>query len=434
MGPLGEHTITRRLTLSTLVLALAACSGKRELMPAPNLYNQPGAPALFNDIDPALQTSDIDLLYVTDRRSEVDGNGDFGYGYGRSRSLAFGSTTVSIQPSLPWADLVAASLRTDRDPALSIGVTAIEEQGRFPATPLPATVDETGVVIREDSLLAQRAAEDAFRSELRRRLARAKRKEVMVFVHGFNNTFEDAAEVLAELWHFLGRENVPLLYTWPAGKGGATGYTYDRESGEFTNFHLKTILALIAEMEDVEQIELVAHSRGTDVLSTAVRELIMISRGGGLDPLEEYRFENVILAAPDLDMDVFSQRFIAEYVGTGVGELTIYTAEDDRAINLSERLFKSRQRMGRLTTESLDPENAKMLEQVQGVSFVQLEEVEDRTGHGYFHNSPEASSDLILTLRFDRKPGSEHGRPMESVGPRFWLIKPGYPGVAGAPD
>ena len=73
-------------------------------------------------------------------------------------------------------------------------------------------------------------------------------------------------------------------------------------------------------------------------------------------------------------------------------------------------------------------------DRVQGVSFVQLEEVEDSTGHGYFHNSPEASSDLIMTLRYDRKPGAEHGRPMESVGPRFWLIKPGYPATAGSPD
>ena len=63
-----------------------------------------------------------------------------------------------------------------------------------------------------------------------------------MFVHGFNNDFDDAAFTLAEMWHYLGREQVPLLYTWPAGRGGPSGYIYDRESGEFTVYHLKRLI------------------------------------------------------------------------------------------------------------------------------------------------------------------------------------------------
>jgi len=43
------------------------------------------------------------------------------------------------------------------------------------------------------------------------------RKEVFIFVHGFYNDFNDAAFTLAELWHFVGRVGIPILYTWPAG-------------------------------------------------------------------------------------------------------------------------------------------------------------------------------------------------------------------------
>jgi esterase/lipase superfamily enzyme len=43
------------------------------------------------------------------------------------------------------------------------------------------------------------------------------RKEVFIFVHGFHNDFNDAAFVMAELWHFLGRIGVPIVYTWPSG-------------------------------------------------------------------------------------------------------------------------------------------------------------------------------------------------------------------------
>lgn len=420
--------------LVPLALSLAACSGKRELMPTPNLYTQPGAPALFDTLDPSLQTSTMDLLFVTDRSKERDEEGNLAYGWGRSHSTAFGSVTVTIQPAMDWDRLVTLSKQADRDETLTLEVESITELGRFPPTPLPAVVKDDEVTVSEEALLAAQEAGDALRAELRKRLAKSKRKEVLIYVHGYNNSFEDAAHTLADIWHFAGREFVPVLYTWPAGRGGATGYTYDRESGEFTIFHLKNILNLIVETPEIERLQLLAHSRGTDVLSTAMRELILTERASGEDPLETLRVDHLILAAPDLDMDVVSQRWIAEYMGSDVGALTVYTAQDDKAIKLAERLFRSQQRMGRISVETFDDENLALIAGIEDIAFVRLEEVADSTGHGYFHNSPEASSDLILNLRFDREPGAENGRPLQEMGPRFWLIRPGYPGRMAADE
>jgi esterase/lipase superfamily enzyme len=58
------------------------------------------------------------------------------------------------------------------------------------------------------------------RQNLRQRLALTSRKAAYVYIHGYNNTFADGVLVIAELWHFLGRQGVPILYTWPAGAGG----------------------------------------------------------------------------------------------------------------------------------------------------------------------------------------------------------------------
>ena len=80
---------------------------------------------------------------------------------------------------------------------------------------------------------------------------------------------------MAELWHFLGREGLPIIYTWPAGYPGIFGYTYDRESSEFTVFHLKQAIRWLAKLPEVENIHLLAHSRGTDVTVSAVRELVI---------------------------------------------------------------------------------------------------------------------------------------------------------------
>jgi esterase/lipase superfamily enzyme len=58
------------------------------------------------------------------------------------------------------------------------------------------------------------------RGELQRRLASSPKKEVMLYVHGFNETFATAAFTAANLCHFLGREPVCTFFTWPASRTG----------------------------------------------------------------------------------------------------------------------------------------------------------------------------------------------------------------------
>ena len=77
--------------------------------------------------------------------------------------------------------------------------------------------------------------------------------------------------------------------------------------------------------------------------------------------------------------------------------------------------------------EDLPADKLEMMKKVQGVSIIELKQKVDQTGHGYFHSSPEASSDLILTIRYGYRPGDPAGRPLKQVGPVFWMIEPGYP-------
>jgi esterase/lipase superfamily enzyme len=113
---------------------------------------------------------------------------------------------------------------------------------------------------------AYKQAAEQVRQEIRQRLALTQRQAAYVYVHGYNNTFEDGALVVAEFWHFLGRQGVPILYTWPAGIGGLRGYTYDRESGEFTLFHLKQFLRVLASIPELEELHIIAHSPGNGCL------------------------------------------------------------------------------------------------------------------------------------------------------------------------
>ena len=414
-------------TLFLVVLFLAGCAGPRPLMPVPNLYIGEGAPELFTSLPSELQDNRVDLLYVTDRVPETDDNGALTYGYGRSRSVAFGSAIVTIEPELTWDELQRVSLEQDRSTKLSLHLASLEERGRFPETPQPIVLINGEAQTDPAVLEASRITEQSFQAEIRRRLALASKPEVVLFVHGYNNDFEDAAQTLAELWHFLGREHVPILYTWPAGRGGAKGYSYDRESGEFTVYHLKNLIRSLIGDPEIKRIHMIAHSRGTDVLSSAIRELSLVARAAGETAPDTLRNSNLVFAAPDLDMDVVSQRLVAEQIGHDAKSLTIYTSGEDKAIGLAEWLYNSAARIGRLAVGDLQADELKSISRIEGMSFIDLKESTSSIGHGYFHSDPAASSDLILLLRYGFAPGAENGRPLESVAPGFWMINPGYP-------
>ena len=414
-----------------LLLLLVGCSTSRPLMPTPSIYLQTPA-SLFSALPDEAKSARLDLLYVTDRARLDDLTGTPLYGYGRSSSAAFGSVEVVAGSDLDWNRVVASSLdgsRRKKDVTLSIGET--EELGRFPETPLGIVLNEGGVVETDPEILAAvEVAEALFMREIDRRLDLTAKNEIFIFIHGYANDFSEGAFKLAELWHFLGREGVPLLFSWPAGRGGPTGYPYDIESGNFCLFHLKELLRLLARHEEVEAIHIVAHSRGTDVATNALRELVIETQAAGHDPRARLKVRNLVLAAPDLDMSVVEQRLIAEKTGLGIERVTIYTSQGDKAIRLSEKLRSGLRRLGRVGASDLPEGRADDMliwQRVTNIDFVDFEGKADRHGHSYFLSNPNASSDLVMLLRFGYAPGEENGRPLEYLGAGFWRIPDDYP-------
>ncbi len=426
------------LGLLGLVLLLTGCSTARVMMPTPNVYLEPERD-VYADLATPLQSTEVPLFYVTDRAPEQDEEGNLRYGSGRSASLAFGTTVVDLGGDITWEELLEASRTQQRLKPVELEVREVTELVRGPNSPLPyALVD--GSIVQEPALLAQRkAAAEAFRRILVTQLALTPRKEVFIYVHGYHNTFDDAAFAMAELWHFLGRIGVPIIYTWPAGYPGLFGYTYDRESSEFTIYHLREVLGLIASFPEVEKIHLIAHSRGTDVAVAAVRELTLLARGAGIDPREKYKIHNLVLAAPDLDVEVATQRIAGDQLVLSVNRFTIYTSPADKAIGFARKLFQSpRGRVGTLGLGDVDKTIRAAMEYGREHSATNLAVVNysgaadakhtqrDRYGHSYFRDAPTVSSDLVLMLRDDLDPGTP-GRPLEPIGLRFWRVPPGYP-------
>lgn len=423
---------TRRALLPLLLACTVGVSPScvnNELMPTPNVYLPPGENP-FADVPEALRSNLLDVLYVTDRGQVFQEGELVAYDHTRSRSLAYGSCNVEIGEGVSWSTLVEESRTARRTTPLPLSIQEIEERGRFPATPFPLAPSANGTVVEDPEVLrAYEKTSSALVGEIVSRLGRSDRcKDVYIFVHGYSVDFQRALIVTAELWHFLGRQGVPIAYTWPAGIGGLMGYFYDRESGEFTVHHMREFLRLLLSEDEIHGIHLLCHSRGADVVISALRELIVERKGAGGWPTNWRKIRNLVIAAPDIDLDVIMQRTAPDRFFMHCSQITVYVSATDRALGLSAWLFTSLRRTGVLRPNDLRSQDLRDLEKAPNLSIIEAKVNSGFIGHSYFHTHPAVTSDLILLLRHGYRPGDSAGRPLEKTGySNYWILRDGYP-------
>ena len=439
-APAAPATAVRALSALVLVVLLigpgAGCGGKPQLMPTPNIYAN-GDPAPFAEVPAERQSNRVEVLYLTDRALEPEATPDRPeYGHKRSRSLAFGVCEVRFGENVSWDELVKASTNRKRATKLEVAMTKATELCRFPPTPRtlvelpdpPGTTQPSTLQADHDEALS------IAREEFGRRLAASEVKDVYIFVHGVKTGFEGSVHTIAELWHFLGRQGVAIAYSWPAGgKGLLRGYNYDYNSSEFTVYHLKQTLRAIASFPEVHRIHLIAHSRGTDVVVSAIRELHLETQvGAGRSTREVFKLGTLVLAAPDLDVDVVVQRAVTSRLGHVPEQTVLYICEKDEALGLSRFLFGS-MRLGKLKPEIFTSEELEALRHSKRVAIIDARvEKPGSFGHNYFYSNPAVSSDLIMVLRHQAPPGAEHGRPLQAIPNGFWSIDDKYPATRPA--
>ncbi|WP_159818995.1 alpha/beta hydrolase [Colwellia sp. 20A7] len=399
------------------LLVLSACSSNPTLMPTPNVFVN--THYLENDIPEALRETSMELIYVTDRGTSQKKN--ITYDASRSSSIAYGVAKVNFgDKSLPWSELLAQSNLQERSADLTYVLEQVDEQGRFPLSPYKFKIVEDRLQIDEEILERKSFHENRLNSQINQRLKNSNKKDVILFVHGFNNTFNESVFTLAGIWHFMKRQGVPVVYSWPAAAKGFNAYFADKESGQFTIFHLKETLRLLFKNPEIEKIHIIAHSRGTDVVTTTLRELIIENRASGGNPRKYLRIENLILAAPDLDFGIIKQRLMAEQFGPAFGKITIYTSQEDSALGISQWLTNGLS-FGRLNTKDVNKNEQNIFNSVGNVSLIKVPKSGGFIGHDYFHSNPAVSSDLINLILYNAAPGSKE-RPLKKLENNFWSL------------
>ncbi len=206
-----------------------------------------------------------------------------------------------------------------------------------------------------------------------------KSRRVLVFVHGFNNRYEDAVYRFAQIVHDSGADVAPILFTWPS-RGSIFAYNYDKESANYSRDALETMLRRIAQEPGVGEVTVMAHSMGSWLTIEALRQMAI--RDGKISP----KIQNVILASPDLDVDVFGQQM--QELGKQKPKFTLFVSRDDRALALSKRISGNVDRLGQIDPTQ-EPYRSEL--EKEGITVLDLTALQsnDKLNHGKFAESPE---------------------------------------------
>lgn len=169
-------------------------------------------------------------------------------------------------------------------------------------------------------------------------LGQASGPDVLIYVHGFKQTFETAALDAVHLADGIRFRGQTMVFSWPS-KAGLFDYAYDRESAMWSRDDFERVLHSVTTSPSVGRVHIVAHSMGTMLTLESLRQFY--ARYG--DAAAE-RIGAVVFASPDIDMDVFSSS--TSRIGPLARKITVVTATNDRALALSGRLAGGMTRVG----------------------------------------------------------------------------------------
>ena len=173
----------------------------------------------------------------------------------------------------------------------------------------------------------------------------------------------------------------PSLFTWPS-RGSVLAYGYDRESTAYSRNAFEGMLTAISAIQPLARSPILAHSMGSSLALETLRQMAI--RDGRVAP----KNRNVLLAAPDVDVDLARQAIIDMGPRAKRPAFTLFVSQDDRALAISRRVWGSEARLG-----SINPEQEPYRTQLEQANITVLDLTKlkdgDALNHGKFAASPE---------------------------------------------
>ncbi|SEP45294.1 Esterase/lipase superfamily enzyme [Rhodospirillales bacterium URHD0017] len=255
----------------------------------------------------------------------------------------------------------------------------------------------------------QALGRDAFVSEVRHSLVSADARDALVFVHGYNVSFEDAARRAAQISVDLKFPGRTLLYSW-ASAADPKWYTVDEDTIDWSRQHFEAFLRVALIEIGARDVHVIAHSMGNRALMNTLERLDPQELPPGAATLSQ-----VIFAAPDIGCDKFVQ--LAEAFRGRAGRCTLYASSQDVALKAS-RVLHGYPRAGEAGTSLMI---------VDGIDTIDASRVDTSLvglRHSYFGSKRSILSDMSAVIaqrlepdkRFDLERAGDAAR-------RYWSYR-----------
>ena len=238
---------------------------------------------------------------------------------------------------------------------------------------------EKHVVIHSINLLDK----DNFFKKLSNNIQKSDKKSSFLFVHGYNVSFADAAKRTAQISYDLLFDGEAVFYSWPS-RGITADYTVDEANIAWSETNIKNFLADYLTRTKADDIYLVAHSMGNRGLTKALVSLMTEK------PELSKKIKEIILAAPDIDADVFKRDIAPQMVARTHKPITLYVSSDDVALKASRQVHGS--------FRAGDSGQGVVL--VKGIETIDASGVDTSfLGHSYFASTSSIISDIFDLIK-----------------------------------
>jgi len=368
----------RQAALSAILLVisitiLSACAAYRP------------APAVKGEMQQKLPFTGMKVFFGTDRQDTEKTEPYLRFANERGSGIVYGTCVVTIPSSHTKGEL-------EGPPSFlpSVLYRAMENPSRH------VVLNKVTILTRTDFLKAVREAPG---------------RKALVFIHGYNSTFEDAARRTAQIASDAEFDGMPMFYSWPS-KASFKDYPDDEDTIELSHIYLRAFLRDLAMESNFDAIYLIAHSMGNRALTRAFIDL-----KSEIPPAKLAVFKEIVLTAPDIGAEVFRKAIAPALAGTP-GRITLYASSNDKALQISKD-FHGYIRLG-------DTDEGLVI--VSGMESIDASQVHTELywnlGHTYVGDSPEILRDLnsllVKGLRASQRFGLE-SVPTQS-GP-YWKFK-----------
>ncbi|SMC53981.1 alpha/beta hydrolase [Pedobacter nyackensis] len=324
-----------------------------------------------------VKNTEVEVFYATNRKKKITKKNRITYTNSRG-DLSIGKCLVSVPG--------------DRS------------KGEFP---LPAwylfgsSTDENNyIILKEVSELGPKE----FFNQIGEKVNFSPEKDAFLFVHGYNVSFTESVSRAAQIAVDIGFNGAPLVYSWPSRKNM---FWYTADEATASGYSTDDIIQLLIQIRKTgaERIHIIAHSMGNRLITDALRSLV--DQGFNKD----FLFNQIILAAPDIDAEVFVKQIAPKLVQSSE-RVTMYASGGDIALWFSAGIHGKILRAGKVTQE---------IAIADGIDTVDAsKETTDLLGHGYFAHNSALIDDIFQLTRHGLSPADRNLRKKESGEHTYW--------------